>query len=66
MQMPQEPVEILVEMDVNSFREFPEDGLAELRGYVGDYEVALCLPIKDKRVQGLKQQTKARGGSAKT
>jgi hypothetical protein len=62
----QQSIEILVEMDVNRYREYPEDGLVEVHAYGGDYGFMLCLPIKDKRVQKLKQQTSAHGASPKT
>jgi len=58
-------MEILVEMDVIRYREYPEDGFVQVHGYVGDYEVAICLPIKDKRVQRLKQQKNAHDRSGK-
>jgi hypothetical protein len=40
-------------MDVTRYRDFPEDGFVQVWGYVGDYEIGVCLPHKDKRVQKL-------------
>jgi hypothetical protein len=60
MQILHEPVEILVEMEVTRFQEFPEDGSVHVHGYVGDYEILVCLPLEDKRARRLRRQTNAR------
>jgi hypothetical protein len=54
-----EPVEILVAMEVTRYEEFPEDGSVHVHGYVGDYEISVCLPLEDKRAQRLRQQKNA-------
>jgi hypothetical protein len=51
-----EPVQILIEMDVTRYQDFPEDGFVQVWGYVGDYEVGVCLPHKDWRVQKILRQ----------
>jgi hypothetical protein len=40
-------------MQVNRYHEFPEDGLVEVWGHVGDYEVCVHLPLEEARSQGL-------------
>jgi hypothetical protein len=44
---------IQVDMSVSRYRSFPEDGLVEVWGYVGDYEVCVHLPLDAARSQGL-------------
>jgi hypothetical protein len=46
-------VTIPVEMAVTRYREFPEDGMVEVWGYVGDYEVCVHLPLDDDRARQL-------------
>jgi hypothetical protein len=53
---------IQVEMSVTRYQTFPEDGFAQVWGYVGDYEVAVCLPLTDPRVQRLLQGRKGKVG----
>jgi hypothetical protein len=50
-----EPVSatIQVDMDVESYEVFREDGMVQLWGRVGDYEVSLWLPLDDARVKRL-------------
>ncbi len=52
----QEPIQLLVELEVSSYRDFPEERLMQVWGHVGDYEVSIYLPYTDKRVQRLKRQ----------
>ncbi len=42
-----------VDMAVTRFRIFREDGMVELWGYVGDYEVCVHVPVDDPRVRPL-------------
>jgi hypothetical protein len=51
---------ILVEMEVSRFEPFPEDGMVQIWGHVGDYEASVWLPMSDKRAQSL--LTKKSGG----
>jgi len=52
----QEPIKLLVELEVSSYRDFPKEHLMQVWGHVGDYEIAIYLPYTDKRVQRLKRQ----------
>jgi len=52
----QEPIELLVELEVSSYQDFPEDRFMQIWGHLGDYEVAICLPYTDRRVQRLRRQ----------
>jgi hypothetical protein len=45
---------IQVDLSVTRYRTYPEDGMVEVWGYVGDYEVCVHLPINDARVRGLR------------
>lgn len=56
MQSLQEPITIEVQMEVTRYQEFPEDGFAQVHGYVGDYEISLCIALSDKRVKQLKKK----------
>ncbi len=56
MQMDQEPIQIQVDMEVTRYEEYPDDGFVQVFGFVGDYGISVCLPIKDKRVQKIKRQ----------
>ena len=42
---------IQVDMSVTRYRTFPEDGIVEVWGYVGDYEVCVHLPIADAQTR---------------
>jgi hypothetical protein len=42
---------VTVDLAVTRYREFPEDGILELWGYVGDYEVCVHLPLDDDRAR---------------
>lgn len=46
-------VVIQVDMQVSRFRPFPEDGMVEVWGHVGDYEVCVFLPLEVARARGL-------------
>lgn len=48
-------------MQVTRYQEFPEDGFVQVHGYVGDYEISLCIPRNDKRMKQLKKQKGAPG-----
>jgi hypothetical protein len=52
---------IQVDMSVSRYRAFPEDGLVDVWGHVGDYEVCVHLPLEDARSKGLvgKQRRRA-------
>ncbi len=52
----QEPIQLMVELEVSRYRDFPEERFMQIWGHVGDYEVAIDLPYTDKRVQRLKRQ----------
>ena len=52
----QGPIQILVEMDVTSYREYPDEDFVQVWEYIGDYEVSVCLPRGDERVQSLKRR----------
>jgi hypothetical protein len=47
---------IQIELEVNRFEEFPEDGMVQIWGYVGDYEVSVWLPLDDERVRLLREK----------
>jgi hypothetical protein len=44
---------IPVDLHVTRFRTHVEDGLVEVWGYVGDYEVCVHLPLAEVRARGL-------------
>ena len=44
---------IQVNLSVTRYRTFPEDGMVEVWGYVGDYEVCLHLPLEEAQSRGL-------------
>jgi hypothetical protein len=44
---------IQVDLSVTRYRSYPEDGMVEVWGYVGDYEVCVHLPIADAQARGL-------------
>src|SRR5262245_20693747 len=44
---------IPVEMAVTRYREFPEERMLDVWGYVGDYEVCVHLPLDDDRARQL-------------
>ena len=47
---------IAVDMNVTRYQVFPDDGIVQIWGYVGDYEVSVWLPITDVRVKGIIQK----------
>jgi hypothetical protein len=47
---------IPVDLHVPRYRVHPEDGLVEVWGYVGDYEVCVHLPLAAARASGLPQE----------
>jgi hypothetical protein len=49
---------IQVEMEVGRYREFRDDGMVEVWGWVGDYEVAVCFPVDDPRMRSLKSKSR--------
>jgi hypothetical protein len=51
---------IQVDMHVIRYQEFPEDGVVQIWGYVGDYEASVWLPVDDQRVQRLLHRKKSR------
>ncbi len=50
---------ILVEMEVGGYREFKEDGMVEVWGWVGDYEVKVCFPSGDPRLRSLRAKSRS-------
>ena len=44
---------VQVDLEVTRYRTFPEDGMVELWGHVGDYEVCVHLPLEQARTRGL-------------
>lgn len=60
------PPKIHIELAVNRLRVFADDGVAQICGHVGDYEVAAYLPLDDERVRALlKESHGQRAGSAR-
>jgi hypothetical protein len=55
-----EPAVIQVDMSVERYQEFHGDGLVEVWGWVGDYEVCVWLPMNDPRLQSILPQKKTR------
>ena len=51
-------VTIQVDMHVSRYQEFPEDGMVQIWGHVGDYEASIWLPLTDQRVQSLLRKRK--------
>ena len=66
MNVDREPITITVEMEVSRFREFRSGGGVEVWGFVGDYEVCLCLPKNDERIRKLKQVARRNGEGMET
>lgn len=56
---------IPVDLVVTRFRTFPEDGMVELWGEVGDYEVCVHLPLDDVRLRPLLAQEESQRGTRK-
>ncbi len=54
---------IQVDMSVTRYRSFPEDGMVEVWGHVGDYEVCVHLPLEEARSQGLLQKQQRRAAA---
>lgn len=54
--MPAIPVSCAIQVDLEAsrFQEFPEEGMVQVWGHVGDYEVSVWLPIQDERVHLLR------------
>ena len=48
-----QPPRIQVDFSVSRMRVFDEDGMAQVWGHVGDYEVSVYLPLGDERVREL-------------
>jgi hypothetical protein len=51
---------IQVDLQVSSYQEFSEDGIVQVWGHTGDYEVSVWLPIDDQRVGALRAKGAAR------
>lgn len=47
---PYNPPRIKVDMAVSRCRAFKDDGMAEVWGHVGDYEVCVSLPLDDPQL----------------
>jgi hypothetical protein len=54
MNVLREPVTITVELEVERYREFRGENGVQVWGFVGDYEVCVCLPKTDERVRKIK------------
>ncbi len=46
---------IKVDLRVSSYVDYPEDEAMIVHGWVGDYQVFVCLPYSDKQAQKLKE-----------
>lgn len=57
---PYNPPRIKVDLDVSRCRAFKDDGMAEVWGYVGDYEVCVWLPLDDPQVAALLEAQQAK------
>jgi hypothetical protein len=59
--MPEFPASctIQVDMQVGRYQEFEEDGMVQVWGHVGDYEVSVWLPITDERLRLLRPASPA-------
>jgi hypothetical protein len=55
MSFVQSPAVIPVDLSVTRYRTFREDGMVEVWGYVGDYEVCVHLPLEEAQARGLLQ-----------
>lgn len=53
MAIEQTSATIQVEMEVTRYQVYRRDGAVQVWGYVGDYEVSVCLPLTDPRVAGI-------------
>lgn len=52
----QEPIQLMVELEVSRYEDYPAERFIQIWGHVGDYEVSICLPYTDRRVQRLRRQ----------
>jgi hypothetical protein len=57
---------IQVDLEVSRYQEFPEDGMVQIWGHVGDYEVSVWLPVGDERVHLLQSGRPASPGRRRT
>jgi hypothetical protein len=55
---------IQIDLDVTRYRVFREDGMVEVWGYAGDYEVCVHLPLDDVRLRSLLARAGAAGGKS--
>jgi len=51
-----EPIQLMVELKVSRYKDYPAERFMQIWGHLGDYEVAICLPYTDRRVQRLRRQ----------
>jgi hypothetical protein len=51
---------IQVDLQVSRYQEFPEDGMVQVWGHAGDYEVSVWLPIDDERVRLIRSRSPVR------
>jgi hypothetical protein len=56
---------IPVDLQVTRYRPYPEDGVVEVWGYVGDYEVCVHLAIADAETRGLRTPKPGRATPAR-
>lgn len=56
---------IKVDMIVTRFRAFPEDGMMEIWGHVGDYEVCIHVPHDDAGARELLERNRVSTGRGK-
>ncbi len=47
-----------VEMEVTRYQEYTVDGMVQVWGYVGDYEVSICLEATDPRLLAILGKTR--------
>ena len=67
MSFVQAAASIQVDMQVSRYRTFPGDGMVEIWGHVGDYEVCIHLSLEDACARGLlKKKGRSTADRAKT
>ncbi len=54
---------IRVDLEVSRYEEYPEDGMVQVWGYVGDYEVCVWLPADGEQARLLRRAS-GEGGDA--
>jgi hypothetical protein len=54
-----------VDLSVTRWQEFPEDGMVQVWGWVGDYEVSVWLPRHDPRLRPILPPKRTRAAKPK-